>query len=397
MADETPPEVLIDTLRRLCDEHGVRAETLVPDLALTGLVLDILDAALTGLDLLNSDRPYRAYSMVRIAFEATQRLLVLATSRNYVALGTRAWLYYRRKDTRLTTDPESILGPQEEQLVTLWATHFPTAVDLVQQETDALHRLRGPDNFLGRDMAEAVNEAYAAFASELGSSVPENSADINRAIYRSLSRDSHAAMRLELSGLRIDADGFVEIHQRPRTRDDVAPPVRNALQITLTEALAALRYRIQQRRRQHAERLAASLAPAPSDLPSGYVPDFGRSLLEKGLGHAEAVFPRIPVQDVNELNDGTLSVSVTSREISSTQMATFDFKGETRDQLLATIAERFPEAVARSATQPLRIHLADPIFLTIRASLGMRQNTAKEPFVPFIVNGFSVDLNHSGT
>ncbi len=188
MAEESSPEALIEALRRLHDEHGVRAETLLPDLVVAGLALDILDATLSALELLDSERPYRAYAMARIAFEATQRLLVLSTSPNYVELGTRAWLYYKRKDSPLTKDPEPSLSPQDQQLIELWAKYFPSAQDVVHQQMDLLLRLRGPDNFLGRDMAEAVDGAYAAFAAEVGSSVPADSADTNRAIYRSLAR-----------------------------------------------------------------------------------------------------------------------------------------------------------------------------------------------------------------
>src|SRR5712671_2765753 len=99
MRKTLPPS--IDGLRRLRQHHGVRAATLLPDLALIGLVDDTIDAAETALDLLEGARPYRAYAMVRVAFEAAQRLLVLATSDDYLHLGTRAWLYYQGKDEAL--------------------------------------------------------------------------------------------------------------------------------------------------------------------------------------------------------------------------------------------------------------------------------------------------------
>jgi hypothetical protein len=52
----------------------------VPDLALIGLADDTIDAADEALNLIDGLRPHRAYAMVRIAFEAGQRLIVLASS-----------------------------------------------------------------------------------------------------------------------------------------------------------------------------------------------------------------------------------------------------------------------------------------------------------------------------
>jgi|ERR1051325_426208 hypothetical protein len=88
----------LDNLRRLRQKHGFRAETLIPDLALIGLADDTIDAAEEALNLVTGPRPHRAWAMVRIAFEAAQRLIVLATDDHYIELGTRAWLYYVGKD-----------------------------------------------------------------------------------------------------------------------------------------------------------------------------------------------------------------------------------------------------------------------------------------------------------
>ncbi|HAF22684.1 MAG TPA: hypothetical protein DCK93_07175 [Blastocatellia bacterium] len=237
----------IDGLRRLRQRHGVRAATLLPDLALIGLVDDTIDAAETALDLLEGPRPYRAYAMVRIAFEAAQRLLVLATSDEYLHLGTRAWLYYQGKDEALRQREREEVDSLEAQVVRTWAARFPDAEEVVAREREVLRKLKGPDNFLGRNLAEAVDHAYATLTKFYGSEMPSDLAEINRRVYRVLCRDTHACVRFEPSTIRIDSEGFVEVLERPRERSEIEKGVRSGLASSLKETTSALEYRLAQR------------------------------------------------------------------------------------------------------------------------------------------------------
>ena len=109
------------SLRQLRSMHGFRAETLV-------LISPLSDSMMTR------SRPprkhysssvalgrNRAYAMVRVAFEAAQRLLVLATAQDYVHLGTR-WLYYVGKDQslRTRTDSKNLIEDYRDQIIQSW-------------------------------------------------------------------------------------------------------------------------------------------------------------------------------------------------------------------------------------------------------------------------------------
>jgi hypothetical protein len=155
----------IEAVRRYRQHHGFRAWTLVPDLALIGLTDDLTDAAETALDLLASTRPYRAYMMARVAFEATQRLLILATAPDYLTLGVRAWVYYQEKDAEFKPSESSAADPTgEEQIIAVWERYYPEALALIAAERRFLSSTRGPDNFLRRNLADAAQEAYAVLA-----------------------------------------------------------------------------------------------------------------------------------------------------------------------------------------------------------------------------------------
>jgi hypothetical protein len=130
----------------------------------------------------------------------------------------------------------------------------------------------------------------------------------------------------------------------------------------------------------------ASLAMAPSTTRTDYAPDFGRLLAEQGIGHAECVFPGVPLQHIRELPDSTLSISLNHGYGAERYLATFDFKGKVRIALLDRVREQFPElATAGSRRAPLRLDLPEPITVTIRAILGKVQHTSEESFVPFVV------------
>src|SRR5919197_3447056 len=138
----------LQSLRQLRSMHGFRAETLVPDLAFIGLVDDTIEATEEALQLVVGPRPHRAYAMVRVAFEAAQRLLVLATTQDYVRLGTRAWLYYVGKDQSLRkqTDSKNLIKDYRDQIIQSWALRYKDAEAVVEAEMEILRKRKGPDN-----------------------------------------------------------------------------------------------------------------------------------------------------------------------------------------------------------------------------------------------------------
>lgn len=379
-------ENLIDTLQKLRLQHGFRAETLVPDIAFIGLIDDCIDAGRTALELLKSPRPYRAYSMVRVAFEASQRLLPLATTSDYIRLGTRAWLYYNKKDVTIGGGDKDSIGPTAEQILETWANYYPPARQIALEELAILNKQKRPDNFLGRNLAEVATESYLILAQEKGSSVPADSEEINRECYTALSRESHACLRLELSELRVDSDGFIEVKERPRDPKEVARNVTEGLGAIFAETIAAVQYRISKRWQANTALIMRSLGQFHPELPNGYLDDFGKYLAQQGFG-GQIVFPSVPITHIAELQDGTLSTSLAMDWGTEAKIATFDFKGHARQAMLAVISEDYPDLIiGNGQTTPHYIDLPEPIPVIIKAELGREQKSEKESFVPFIVN-----------
>lgn len=378
-------------LQSLHAEHGLRAAALVPDLAFIGLLDDVVDAAEAAIDLLRTSRPYRAYSMARVAFEAAQRLLVLATADDYVGLGTRAWLYYQAKDEALRggDDAGSGIPSIKDQLLTVWTSHCTEAAAIMQREGEVLRRLRrgSPDNFLGEDLAAAVDRAYERIAADRKNDAPDNSARVNRAVYRSLSRDTHACLRLEPSSIRIDSEGYVQVTARPRDPKEIRHTVHAALSPVLVEAAAAVSYRIHQRQIAHASRVKQSAAGISTPHRLGYRPDYGLQILKMGVAHSTMVFPGAPIKVLCGLADGSLSSSLGMSIEGTEHIATFDFRGDTLRAVLDMIAERFPSLATSIATVELgaRVELPEPILCTIHAQLGELQSNDMESFVPLVV------------
>jgi hypothetical protein len=156
---------LIADIKRLRAQHGFRARTLVPDLALLGLSDDLVDSSEAALEVLAGSHPYRAYMMARVAFEAAQRLLVLATAGDFIRLATRAWLFYQEKDGNLEgragSEPST---SAKDQILSLWEKYYADARALVEEECHFLERTQRPDNFLRRNLAAEVETAYVTLA-----------------------------------------------------------------------------------------------------------------------------------------------------------------------------------------------------------------------------------------
>jgi len=379
----------LDQLRKLRSLHGFRAETLVPDLAFIGLVDDVLDASEEALNLIAGPRPYRAYAMVRIAFEAAQRLLVLATADDYVHLGTRAWLYYVGKDESLgvPTDPKSS-NDSRDQIIETWASRFKEAQEVVTEEMSALKKIKRPDNFLGRDMAEAGATAYAILAKTNHVDCPDDVAGVTRTAYRSLCRDTHACLRLEPRGIRIDSDGFVDVVKREYNTTLIREGVLTGLSSSIGEAIMAVSFRMTQRRKAILEALRSEVAEHPGPSSKQFRRDFGIFLIEEGLAHATQAFTEVSLYNIGVLPDGTVSSSTTIGVKDEIFMATFDFKGEWADKILDLLRRAFPDISLpdRDAGDPSICRLPVPFTATIMASVGYFRHNSHDDFVPLVVS-----------
>lgn len=377
---------LIAVARQLIDDHGFRASSLVPDLALVGLAADAADAADSALDLLEGSRPYRAYAMARVCFEASQRVLPLAVAEDYLRLGTRAWVYYQCKDAALRGSPRFSLGSEAEEIVRFWENVNADARALIEEAVASLRsQSRGPDNYLGRNLAEVAAECYEVLASALGNVVPSDNIEINRRVYAGLSRDTHACLRLQPRALRAGAHGFVEVLETERDPMEVSEAVFLALSTSLRETIGGLQFRLAAREREEARGRLMGLQTAAASVRPDYYPDLGVQLAKEGLGHVECVFQGVPLVNVRELPDSTLTTSIVRVDAGQRQLVTFDLKGTSRAALLQLIQDRFPDLLAAAIPASVRLDLPAPIVVNIRAALGQIQRSADETFVPFLV------------
>ncbi|MDP2603326.1 MAG: hypothetical protein Q8S00_12145 [Deltaproteobacteria bacterium] len=127
------------------------------------------------------------------------------------------------------------------------------------------------------------------------------------------------------------------------------------------------------------------LQTAAASVRPDYYPDLGVQLAKEGLGHVECVFQGVPLVNVRELPDSTLTTSIVRVDAGQRQLVTFDLKGTSRAALLQLIQDRFPDLLAAAIPASVRLDLPAPIVVNIRAALGQIQRSADETFVPFLV------------
>jgi len=327
--------------------------------------------------------------MVRIAFEAAQRLLALATAEDYIHLGTRAWLYYVQKDAALAIreGAADATEDQRKNIIEVWSFRFKDAELVVQTELANLRKIKRPDNFLGKDMAEAVRDAYAVFARAANGDSPSDVAEVTRSAYRALCRDTHACLRLEPRGITIDSDGFVDVVKRERNISDIQEGVASGLASALGEAVMAVDFRIAQRRSANLSAIRSAASNHAGNVHEHFRPDFGLFILDQGLAHARQMFPGVQLFHVAVLPDCTVSSSTTLSVDDKVFMATFDFKGACADKILQQLRDAYPdvELPDRVSGKHHICHLPEPFTATVAAEVGNFQHNNEDKFVPLIV------------
>lgn len=367
----------------------IRADSLPADLALAGLLDDLLGAATTAIALLANQSTAVAYPLTRIAFEAAQRAIVLATDGDYLRVGTRAWLYYHRKDASVMrrTDPAAAARWYEKalaQLQEMWAPYNEQADEILRAENALLedserkHRI---DNFMGQDLAEVIDGRYPLF---LGSMPMTEMKKLNRGIYASLSRESHARMRVEAAAFTISADGTVQVVPRNIDETGRRQTLLGCLEASLNEAAGALSYFFERRQRLRAERMQRIAQAVPlAPLRPGFKPDLGLHLARNGGGRTTFHFLAVPIFKLGVLPDGSARWSANVDFGDGEYMATFDVPAPLRDELAACIG------VSAETFQPsdrLVMHaLKEPPRVGVECILGEMEQPAEEAFVPLVI------------
>src|SRR4051812_7189331 len=167
---------LPEQIRELNDEldrFEWRIETLPGDLVVLGLATDVLETAAAVQEASESRLPHKAYANSRLAFEAAQNVLVLATHEDYQEAGIKAWVYFElktatwrakaaRRHNADGTDERQLLERRVAQMTEAWGTLYPEAGPMLQgalADVWARRRMR-PDNWLHDNMSARQHRAY---------------------------------------------------------------------------------------------------------------------------------------------------------------------------------------------------------------------------------------------
>jgi hypothetical protein len=383
-ADGARVEARIEDLRELRRRFEIRADSLPADLALAGLVDDVLATSVAAISL-PSDATSVMYPLVRIAFEDAQRIVALGTDDDYIRVGTRAWLYYQRKDALIC---EAVDGQRAElqlkaavaQMEQAWSKHNEKAATFLRSEDAWLNQHKGPDNFLKANLA-AVVQGRRDRIFDGSRPFPEEIAALDRGIYAALSRESHAGLRMQPVALAVSFDGVVDVIPHPSDEAARRRTLLNCLELSLSEATGALSFLLRSRERDEAARLKATTANVSETLRPGFRPDLGLYLARAGATTCLR-FPGVPVYKLGVFPDGTArwsaNVVVDDREF----IGTFEVPATMLGELAAALA------IPASALQPactLARHVLDgPPRITVDCILGQVQQNAAETFVPLV-------------
>lgn len=390
-SDDEGYRTQLSKLKTLRGWFEIRADSLPADLALTGLLEDLLDASSAAIEI--AEQSTRAvFPLVRAAFEAAQRIVALATDDDYLRVGTRAWLYYQQKDASVLrkTEPEKAdrwLEAVVSRMRDIWSPYNGQADEMLSDAGAHLRasgkkKPRRPDNFMGQDLAVVVQDRYPRIYGPAG--IPSDVKELNRGIYASLSRDSHARLRIELAALTVLPNGTVCVI--PRRVDETARrrTLLRCLESSLTEAIGAVFYLLENRRRTDAEKTRSMAHHAiANDLHPGFAPDLGLHLARAGGAETAFHFQNVPIRRLGVLHDGTASWSANIVLADREYIATFDVPAVLRDDLAHAIG--IEPATLAPNREIVKHNLDRPVTVGLECTLGAMQRNGKETFIPLVV------------
>jgi hypothetical protein len=387
--DDGPARAELQRIKVLREGLKIRADTLPADLALAGLVDDLV-ATVAAVVTLATASTSVLYPLARIAFEDAQRIVALATDDDYLRIGTRAWLYYQRKESAIIgkTDQQAaadrdraIVGQMRE----MWTPYCPDADELLRSEGAWLdkHARKPPDNFLGRDLAEVVQERHARLHNA-GRTLPADVVNLNRGIYSALSRESHARLRLEPAAFVFGRYGRVEILPRPVDEPGRRRTLTSCIAMSLAEAAGALSYRLSIRESgEVAERQVMASKIVEETLPPGFKPDLGLHLARQGGSATTFHFLEVPIYKLGLLPEGlacwSAGIILGGREF----IATFDVPAMSVPELAVAIG--VPSHTLRPSAELVKHVLDGPPRVNVECTLGEVQRNADQTFVPLVV------------
>ena len=262
----------------------------------------------------------------------------------------------------------------------LWSPHNDEAAELLTSETAALRWKNRPDNFMGRDLADVVQERYQKIGP---AGIPSEVKQLNRGIYSALSRDSHARLRTEPAALTFQSNGMVRVISRGIDETVRRSTLLCCLDASLTEAVGAVSYLLDSRREADARNQSLAERIIGNDLPQGFRPDLGLHLANSGATETTFHFVNVPIRKLGILPNGAASWSANIVLADVEYIATFDVPAILLSDLahavgLSPIDLTFNRQVVKESSD-------DPHLVSVQCTLGETQTNGDEVFVPLVV------------
>ena len=383
-SDDHACTIRLSEIADLRNRLEIRADLLPADLALTGLLDDLIEVSTAAIEL--AEQSTRAvYPLVRTAFESAQRIVALATDDDYLRVGTRAWLYYQRKDAAVRRKTEAgeadrWLEAVVSRMRELWSPHNDEAAELLDSEAAALKEKKRPDNFMGRDLAEVVQERYQKI---WPAGIPSEVKELNRGIYSALSRDSHARLRTQPAALTFQSNGMVRVISRSIDETARRSTLLHCLDASLTEAVGAVSYLLDSRREADARNQSLAERMIGYDLPQGFRPDLGLHLANSGATETTFHFVNVPIRKLGILPNGVASWSANIVLANVEYIVTFDVPAILLSDLAHAVG--LSPINLTSNRQIVKEVFDDPRLVRVQSTLGERQTNGDEVFVPLVV------------
>lgn len=235
----------------------LRRNSSVADLMLWGFARDAIENG-TAVACLMEYNPYMhlSYANARCIFESAQNACCLATNDDYKDSGFKAWFYFLNKDRKWVSqfvtkgfermgydNGNSWMLNETAALSSKIRAFSPAeADDLLSKYYEINHeKNKRPDNWLGKNMANAQAEAYKKFNPQLALEFIEELIATNRSIYSRMCRDVHAG--LDFHNIQIATmDSYGLMVHSDRDNEVLKESISILVETSLVEIINSLKY-----------------------------------------------------------------------------------------------------------------------------------------------------------
>jgi hypothetical protein len=247
----------IKELIKASEYFKLRKGSAVADLMLWGFARDAIENA-TAVSCLLEYNPFvhLSYANARSIFETAQNSCCLSTHDKYKDAGFKAWFYFLNKDRDWVqkfisngfehmgyVTGEDWLHNETKNLAKKIAKFSSKEAEdlLIEFESHRVIKQNRPDNWLGKNMANAQAESYKKLSPSLTNAKITEIMEINRTIYARISREVHAGMNFhQIRIAKFEEYGLM--HHPERNNELLKDSVILLIESSLDEIITALNY-----------------------------------------------------------------------------------------------------------------------------------------------------------